>query len=259
VIALARFKSAPIHEVVFGVSYDPQPEWTIGHLGSFWTTVKDRYPECRHALPVGDGELVDRLTGLPLPRVWFVNKSNDELLQLQSGRFWRNWRNANSGVAYPEYDALSNRFAGDWRLFNEFCTTEGLQNPVIKRMELSYINHIYPDENVSIANAAQRIFPLANWNEGGPEWLSSPKDFRLGRSFSIPDGVGSLSATVTTAVNNDTKKSLIVFELKVLSELLSTPPKDPLEWFNAAHEHIIQGFCGLTTEWAQIEKWERCE
>lgn len=254
---LPSFKTPPINEVVFGVSFDPPPNWTIGHVGDFWQFVKKDYPRCQHASPTGDSEFLDSSTGLPLPRVWFINESDDELLQIQSGRFWRNWRRMGDAADYPNYDNLKKRFFVSWDIFNDYCNKSELGPPVLKGAELSYINHIYGNDTVSIPNNIDEVLVDIGWIKQEPKWLSMPSDFRVGRRFSPDPKHGSVNINYSTARKNETDLPLVVFDIRVQTSPNWDLSNNVSEWFDEAHERVIEAFCSLTTKWAQETLWSR--
>ena len=52
----------------------------IPHIGLLWEKFRADYPTIQHAAPIASvkGEMVvDVATGMPLPRVWFINSADD--------------------------------------------------------------------------------------------------------------------------------------------------------------------------------------
>jgi hypothetical protein len=85
---LPSYKNPPVNEVVCGLRFDTPEKLRIPHIGFLWDKFRADYPIIQHAPPIAiasaKGEiLVDQAIGMPLPRVWFINKSDDQLVQFQ--------------------------------------------------------------------------------------------------------------------------------------------------------------------------------
>lgn len=122
---LPSFKNPPVNEVVCGMRFQTPDKLRIPHIGFLWEKFRADYPVIEHATPIASvkGEVVvDMVTGMPLPRVWFINKSDDQLVQFQFDRFYFNWRRRQSD--YPRYDHVIKNFESVLNniaiFFNEF-------------------------------------------------------------------------------------------------------------------------------------------
>jgi len=93
---------------------------------------------------------------MPLPRVWFINKSDDQLVQFQVNRFYFNWRRRQS--KYPRYDHVIKNFESVLTtIVNFFSEFElGELNPI--EYEFSYINHILNGQGWDTIDDLPRIF-----------------------------------------------------------------------------------------------------
>ncbi len=80
------------------------------HIGLLWEKFRNEYPKMQHAAPIANDRsiLVDETTGIPLPRVWFISKADNELIQFQVDRFYYNWRHR--GDNYPRYRSVIKKF-----------------------------------------------------------------------------------------------------------------------------------------------------
>jgi uncharacterized protein (TIGR04255 family) len=78
-------------------------------------------------------------------RVWFVNESGNELVQVQNDRFIRNWRAMpKAAVPYPRWEEhVLPRFLSEFEVFRKALAEEGLGSPAINQLEVTYINHIW--------------------------------------------------------------------------------------------------------------------
>ncbi|MDL1974813.1 MAG: TIGR04255 family protein [Deltaproteobacteria bacterium] len=88
---LPSYKNPPVNEVVCGLRFDTPDKLRIPHIGFLWDKFRADYPIIQHAPPIASAKgeiLVDQATGMPLPRVWFINRSDDQLIQFQCDRFY---------------------------------------------------------------------------------------------------------------------------------------------------------------------------
>src|SRR5689334_9418139 len=100
---LPDFTRPPVVEVAIGVQFDPPIALTSAQLGRIWTIYRERFPKTQDQPPLPSvvesadmrGAQTSRLRLLgtpPLPRCWFLNESESELVQIQDDKFIRNWR-----------------------------------------------------------------------------------------------------------------------------------------------------------------------
>lgn len=174
---LPSYERPPVIEVLASVQFDPLPNFNIVHFGLLWQRFRDRFPVVEMKPPIPPA--VERLgvraplnqvqvqisDGVELPRLWFVNKAGDELLQVQSDRFIRNWRAVPSlEKAYPRYERyIRPRFVHDYRAFQELLTAEAGAEIEPNQCEITYINHITPNEHWSSHKDLAVVF--RGWNE----------------------------------------------------------------------------------------------
>ena len=120
-VSLPSYRRPPVIEVVCGLRFAPLKKLKIPHIGQFWERVRTKFPNCEHAIPldVGLGSL-DPATGLPVPRVWLINKSDDRLIQLQRDAFLYNWRKSRRTKKYPRYRNIIKEFKKSLGIFEVY-------------------------------------------------------------------------------------------------------------------------------------------
>src|SRR6266566_564057 len=79
----------------------------------------------------GFGFQIEAFDVPPAPRLWFLNESGTELIQVQEDRFIHNWRKTDSGQQYPRYEYIRGRFNSELQLFSSFLEAEKLPRLVI--------------------------------------------------------------------------------------------------------------------------------
>jgi uncharacterized protein (TIGR04255 family) len=256
--ALPSYKNPPVNEVVCGMRFHNPDNLRIPHIGLLWDKFRSEYPIIQHAPPIAGakGEIpVDNATGLPLPRVWFINKSDDQLIQFQFDRFYFNWRRRQDD--YPRYPYVIKNFESVLNtivnFFNEFELGE--LKPI--EYELSYINHIPKGQEWNTVDDLPRIFSDFVWKQTTGRFLPSPENVVWQTNFPLPEKKGHLIVNLKQAIRTEDKVPLFVFELTARRLLESTSKNAIREWFDVAHEWIVRGFTDLTTHEVQKVFWKR--
>lgn len=251
---LPDYRTPPLIEVVFGVKFTPLPKWRIPHIGAFWQLVAQEYGKCEHAPPFGDSSFTDPTTGIPLPRVWLLNATDDKLIQMQQGRFLFNWRRRPTAAKYPRYQSLVEEYFKLLETFEKFTSEKELGELSWEQFELTYLNHIPQPEGWSFPTDFERVIDRVRWQPGG-SLLRHP--FAMGWQATFPFGekTGTLQVKVNPAKQTESQQELILLEL-VARGLPAAAPRDNMrDWFDRAHEWIVRGFAELTSEEAQRDLW----
>lgn len=254
---LPSYKNPPVNEVVCGLRFDAPDKLRMPHIGFLWNKFRADYPIIQHAPPIASAKgeiLIDKAIGIPLPRVWFINKSDDQLVQFQVDRFYFNWRRRQ--MDYPRYEHVIKNFwivlntIGDF--FSEFELGE--LKPI--ECELSYVNHIPIGQGWDTIDDLPKIFSDFVWKQANNRFLPNPQKIAWQAEFSLPQKKGQLTVTLKQATRTEDKISLLVLELKTSGISESSNKEAIREWFDLSHEWIVQGFTDLTTP--EIQKiWER--
>jgi len=145
---------------------------------------KPNYPICREVPPLtpviehfGEPPPVDiHLTDVPpLPRIWFVHREDNGIIQVQQDRFLHNWKRAKPEDEYPRYPKVIKLFKdrlSKFRLFlkeNELGFIEPLQ------YEMTYINHIPEGDGwVDMSNVGD-VFPDFALRANKDRFLPGPR------------------------------------------------------------------------------------
>jgi uncharacterized protein (TIGR04255 family) len=255
-MTLPSYKKPPINEVCCGMKFHPSDKLRIPHLGSLWEKFRADYPIIQHAPPLASVKgdiLVDGATGVPLPRVWFINETDDQLVQFQIDRFYFNWRRRQDD--YPRYGYIIDQFEKVQDIVKSvFCDLElGELNPI--EYELSYTNHIPKGQGWDTIDDFPKIFSDFVWKQTVDRFLPNPEQVSWQVGFPLQEN-GSLTVNLKQAIRSEDRVPVLVFELKARGIGESMSKEGIREWFDLAHEWIVQGFTDLTTP--EIQKdWER--
>jgi uncharacterized protein (TIGR04255 family) len=252
---LPSYKQPPVDEVVCGIRFEPLPQLKVPHIGLLWGKFRQEYPVTQHAPPIATDTslLVDETIGVPLPRMWFISKADNELVQFQLDRFYYNWRRR--GDDYPRYPSVIEKFEKAKQQLDAF--TDELQLGPIKTVEceLSYINHIPKGEGWESIDDLPKVMQDFTWQEQKHSFLPAPANVAWQTRFPLPNGQGWLNVKLNEARKDGVPLLILELTAKGLGE--KTTPTVQRDWFDLAHLWIVRGFADLTTKEIQKTIWKR--
>ncbi|MEE8120482.1 MAG: TIGR04255 family protein [Anaerolineales bacterium] len=255
---LPSYRNPPVQEVVCGARFAALERFMVPHIGLFWDSVRKDFPNCEHAAPLSlDPSVLDAATGLPIPRIWLINRSEDRLIQLQRDVFFYNWRQRSKNKRYPRYKNIIKSFDKYIRNFERFVKENELGELSIKSFELTYINHIIQGEGWKSLRDIGTVFPDCRWKAKSSRFLPVPSGISWRASFPLPEGQGTLSAKVDRGMRRSDEHPLLAFELKATGSGANNSLDNMEEWFSTAHEWIVRSFADLTGVKIQTEIWKR--
>jgi len=254
---LPSFKNPPINEVVCGLRFKTPTKLRIPHIGLLWNKFRDDYPAIQHVPPIASSKgelLLDKEVHVPLPRVWFINEEDDQLIQFQLDRFYFNWRRRERN--YPRYSNVITNFKMVVETIKDFFIEFDFGELKPIEYELTYINHIPKGERWQSIDDLKDIFHDFKWNELSERFLNKPQKLVWSTGFELPDQMGLLNVNLKNATRLEDKLPILVFELSTRSFDESIPLDKIDDWYKLSHEWIVKGFSDLTTP--EIQKvWEK--
>jgi len=257
---LPAFKNPPVIEVACGIVFEAIEGFKAHHLGLFWEKVQDEFPECEHALRLGLNPAIERLDlANYLPRIWYINEEQNRLIQLQDDRFFFNWRRMKEHEAYPRYSTIIEDFKKTFGVFQDFLKERGLGSVDPKACELTYINHIPKGEGWESLSDINEVFRDFAWDSTGKRFLPEPQQIGGQIIFQLPDGKGSLNLRLEHMKRKSDLCPLLILHNSARGLGGNKFMEDVWEWFEVAHEWIVQGFADLTSPKIQKEVWQHTD
>lgn len=254
-----KYRKPPVIEVAMGVTFEKLENFKLPHTGLFWEKVKEEFPTVDHAasLDLSVQSSYDKNTGFPLPRIWFINKTTDKLIQLQNNRFYFNWRTADQKPEYPSYENIKKEFQTKFNIFKSFIKELEISSINLLECELSYINHIPKGKGWNSLNDIKNIFPNLIWRQENGGFLPEPIDIFSKTDFPFPENKGFLTLKIQKGIRNIDGLPILIFEniAKGLGE--DKTEKALWDWFEMAHDWIVRGFADVTDMTIQKNIWER--
>jgi uncharacterized protein (TIGR04255 family) len=251
-----KFENPPINEIVCGIRFNPIEQLQSGHFGILWQKFRHDFPKTEdHDLiaPISQEDF-ENFDKLPLRRVWFIHRNENELVQVQRNRFLYNWRERKEGNEYPGYEKVINNFVRYLSLFQEFLVEENLGNIATKEYELTYIDLIPQGQGWENLGNLEKVFPnlLSLTGQGIPS--TNVRVINWQTILDLPNGLGQLSIAIRSGQRKTNNQPLLLIQTRALSKGQSESMQ---AWFDAAHTTITELFLNLVSSEIQKKFWGR--
>ena len=263
--SLINYENPPVAEVVCGISFKPIKTLLTPHFGLLWEKYKSEYPSCREVAPLTtvierfeDGEVTIEFSDVPpLPRIWFIHKNENGIIQVQRDRFVINWRKVRVEDEYPRYHYVKDLFRKTLFQFEHFLEENKLGEIVHLQYEMTYVNHIPQKEGWETLNEIGILLPDFSYRNAPERFLPTPEGINWQTNFKLPDQTGRLHVSIRNASAPVTKIPIILLELTVRGIGPNKTGEGMCQWFDLAHEWIVYGFADLTGKEVQRKVWKR--
>lgn len=149
----SSYSRPPLVEVAMSIQFDPPQGVNQAHLGAYWATQRDVWPNVRSAQSISPSAeefgtdsqwfppaLRLALTNLPEIRLQMTSADNQWMQQIQLDRLVVNWRKRSP--EYPRFPATWHRFRESWISWNTFLRDYEIAPPIPRIWELTYVNRV---------------------------------------------------------------------------------------------------------------------
>jgi uncharacterized protein (TIGR04255 family) len=261
--ALPEFDAPPVVEVALGVQFRPVFGLRPIELAGLREQWRPDYPLVQEQPPIPPQ--VEALTAGPLQvqfvvgpamqtRVWFLNESQTELVQLHHDRLTVNWRQAIPDAAYPRYPHVREVFERRFTDVLTFATERQLGDLGVTQAEVTYINAIEPDGDQ--LGRLDRV--LRNWQPPTSNHLGEPEQARAALVFPVPD-TGRPPVRMYVAVDPAQRpdgRPVLFLTITVRGAPVEETIDGALQFMDQAHSHVVRSFTELTPE-TMHTMWKR--
>lgn len=269
---LPQFRKPPVNEVILSSQFEPLSLMRAVHIGAFWEKVRNEYPRTEEHPPLDPAiemfgaprllrpevrlELVDQIK---VPRIWMLDTSGAQLLQIQTDRLIQNWRQVNGVGAYPRYPFVRAQFEQSYNAFERFVASEHLGEITFNQCELTYINHILPSAVWESHSQIGEVF--AFWN---PTYTETPLPLQEAATVTTRTVLknesgatfGRLHLSIQSVYRLPDEVPMFLLSLAVRGAPAADGLPGVLEFFDRAREWIVRTFATVTTS-KMHEVWER--
>ncbi len=257
---VATFKRPPVGEFSFGLAFAPLTAFKVAHYGAFWDLIRKDYPECDDQPQIVDaasGPPVSVAGWFPLPRVWYLHRNRNYLIQLQPNRIWFNWRRLNEAEEYPRFETLVPVFRETVKQFSDFASANNIGRVEPTGAELTYVNQIPAGKLWRAYSDVGNFMEDVRWTEGRktlpkPDGVAWRAEFKLG-SDNLAVDLKSGRELVGE------QRPFYVLEFRAFTAQRSELEGNTFEWYRKANKLIVDAFCELTTIKAQHDHWQRAD
>lgn len=251
------YRHPPVDEVVCGIRYELLGNFKVPHIGLLWSKFRNEYPNIEHAAPIAHGGnlVVDAASGAPLPRIWFISASDDELIQFQTDQLYFNWRRREK--EYPRFRTIFPKFESTRGVLEELLKELGFPPLVIAEHELTYINHISQGEGWDSIEDLPKVLPYLGWNIQSFKYLPQPRNLAWNMRFPLPNEQGNLDVKLSQGTRRTDKHPILLLQLSAKGKALSASWDASQAWFHMAHDQIVNGFSEITASDIQQKIWQR--
>jgi uncharacterized protein (TIGR04255 family) len=265
-----EFERPPVVEVVCGVQFITERPLRVVDVGEFHRQVVDQFPEIEEAPVLGIamepedlfGEarlMIEPVSLPPLRRTWMIDSTGHQLLQLQQDWFLFNWKRVSDDQEYPRYSKISAWFEQHWNRFTAFVADRDRGAIVIRQFELSYFNHIGPDNGLAITGHGGVLIDHTI-QKHDHRFLPEPRSYAWRSVYELPDRAGRLSLRAQRGRRRTDNVEIMQLELTARGFPHGADPSDVRSeqrraWFDQAHHWIIFGFKDATSEELHKKAW----
>jgi uncharacterized protein (TIGR04255 family) len=259
---LPDFGNPPVGEVVLSIQFEPLMSLTAAQLGYVWSLFKDEFPKASQKTPIdsvietfaerssqiGKGFSFTLVNDGLVPRLWFKNESETDLIQVQRDRFLRNWIRQDED--YPRYEHVRKGFEDTFTKFCEFLREERLGEIQPTQAEVTYINHIVADSgNPWDVGKVLNCFDSSNVVNGSLALESTRAELRYVIVDSSGNNAGRLYVNAFPTLKRSDMSEMIRMDLTARG-IIGEPPhstKNVFDFFDLGRETIVTTFAHLTT------------
>ena len=263
-----KFEKPPVIEVAFAVTFrTPKPLQTI-HLGLFWKTIQERFPNFSDHPPTQGvvetapsavpGPQVQFTIGQlqPLRRIMLASDKENNLLQLQQDRLIFNWKRSPSDSGCPDYASAYADFDGLLNRFEQFLKTENIGDLTYIQYELQYVNLIGQESGLNVVDEAS-VFVDHTRDTSRKRFLPPPMGYTWSTSYPLPEDSGRLHMMAQAVLVPPKMERHIRYDIVARGIPSSGKDTSRSHWFTTAHDWITNGFEDATSTKLHQSAWNK--
>jgi uncharacterized protein (TIGR04255 family) len=265
-LSLPEYEHPPVNEVVLGVHFESMERLGGPYIGLLWQEFRARFAKLEEKPPLifpierfgspvpSNSPSVELVESLP-SRVWFVNDSETELLQVQPDWFSHNWRKVKEEDEYPRYQRIRTSFYEELATFLSFIERENLGRVIPLQCEVTYVNLIPMANDFTPADVITVFTPSYS-----DAFLPNPESVNLAMRFVIGNGapIGRLHIVAAPVILRATGATALQLTLTARGKAAGETLDDMFGFLDVGHEWIVRAFTSITTT-QMHEKWRRIQ
>lgn len=255
------FASPPVAEVAVSITFRPLEKLSLLRIVDFYNQhlashfpVYEEHPPVVPAIERFDtpGPALDlsmfMSSDLPLPRLWFLTKNGEELVQIQRDWFACNWRKTGPHSQYDSWQVRKAAFVRWLGTFSDYAKANDAGDFQVIQCELVYVNHI--DVGAVGHSHLERLTVLAG--KAKPSLLPDAEQMQLHAQYAMRDeaqnAFGRLHIDIQPGFRREGSKPIYVLTLTVRGRPKGGRLQDAYAFLDRANEWADQGFVAVTTD-----------
>jgi uncharacterized protein (TIGR04255 family) len=271
---LPEFGNPPVCEVALSVQFDRLTSIGVPQLGILWQAFRARFPRTeehavldstieqfgpRHA--GRSGVKLELMSVPPVPRVWLLNDSGTELIQLQQDRFVRNWRRKGDADPYPRYRQLRESFQEDFSTFRRLVDDERWGQVAPNQCEVTYVNLIPAGEGWRDHGELENVLTIfsAKYSDNH---LAKPEEAAVNATYVLNDSDGNTTGRLYIAANPVRRLSDNLAAIRLTLTARGRPEGGGIDGvmqsLDRGRDAIVRGFASITTP-TMHQIWRRTQ
>lgn len=271
---LPDYERPPLVEVALAVQFAELQGYRTVHAGLLWADkFRDAYPHLREQPPLdptfevfgpqarAPQLLIRQMPGPPVPRLWFMNDSETELVQIQANRFVRNWRKVGDGENYPRYERLRERFLVELEEIDAFFKGWEIGAIQPNQCEITYVNRLELDDHdlrVHPGTALKLFSREGLRSDGQIGSLPEPEDCNLSARYVIKDANDRPCGRLLVALRPWSNEPALRLDLTVRGAPATAHFDAVRDFLDQGRRTIVHGFTAITTE-EMHKRWGRVQ
>jgi len=242
-----KLDSPPVVELVLGFHLK-NDVLSQQHIFNIYEKLKEDFPTIEERQPLLDnpirrpGETVISVGQSYNSRKLFINSEDNKLVQLQSNKFFFNWRKGKNQSDYPDFAGIMSDFNQTLARIEEVVEISSH----VDTYETTYFDHIVQSE---FQTDSFNPFPALNL-------IKMDRDLtglNLELFFHEEAVPGDILLRVQSAIRNSDSEKILNMETKCLGK---DSKLDYKGWFDRSHEELVNLFGSLLQPKA-LEVWKQ--
>ncbi len=264
--SLPDFDAPPIVEVVCGIQFKELTNLASPHIGLLWQQFHPEYMFCRELPPLAP--VMEQFSPQPqpsiqlkqippLPRVWFFNEDESEIVQFQPDRLLVNWKKVNSDQTYPRYAKVFELFQLQLNRLYGFVKASNLGEIEPTQYEMTYVNLIPAKQGWSNNADVGSVVPDFSWRNSEKRFLPPPETFNWNTTFVMPQETGRLHISILSAARIEDRAPVLQLTITARGISKNRSLEFTKDWFDMARTWIVKAFEDITSDNAQQKIWKK--
>ena len=260
------FARPPVEEVVLSVLFNPLDRLLAPHLGEIWQEFKKNgfahiveQPPVAPAveMPVSDQGAQLHFSNVPdLARIWFIHKTETQIIQVQRDRFMFNWRKTEAHPVYPGFTAICEKFEDFYSRFGKVIKNMQIGEVTPLQYELTHINQLRHGESWNTLDDIGKIYTLFSHSSQTHSFWSGMESVNFQASFPVADLHGRLHVSMGNGIKMPEQTHTLQTDFTVRG-FPENAEDTMITWFKPARDKIRERFTEMFTEDIQIKEWGR--